>query len=96
MKSTTVGFQAFQGSVTQEFGLRRQGANTMAKEQKTPGELEAMILAELNNSSVSVLVYPNPAAGWYAMSSAWGELDVALSIMVQQVAERLRAQYDLK
>jgi len=68
----------------------------MAKEQKTPGELEAMILAELNNSSVSVLVYPNPAAGWYAMSSAWGELDVALSIMVQQVAKRLRAQYDLK
>lgn len=68
----------------------------MAKEQKTAGELEAMILAELNNSSVSVLVYPNPAAGWYAMSSAWSELDVALSIMVQQVAERLRAQYDLK
>ena len=68
----------------------------MAKEQKTPGELEAMILAELNNSSVSVLVYPNPAAGWYAMSSAWSELDVALSIMVQQVAKRLRAQYDLK
>ena len=68
----------------------------MAKEQKTAGELEAMILAELNNSSVSVLVYPNPAAGWYAMSSAWSELDVALSIMVQQVAKRLRAQYDLK
>ena len=30
------------------------------------------------------------------MSSAWGELDVAVSIMAQQVAERLRTEYDLK
>ena len=68
----------------------------IVKEQRTAGELEAMILAELNNPSVSVLVYPNPTAGWYAMSSARAEIDVALSMTVQQVAERLRAQYDLK
>jgi len=86
---TIRGIHRSQGSVAQGFAL-------MAKEQKTAGELEAMILAKLNNPSVSVLVYPNLAAGWYAMSSAWGELDVALSIKVQQVAERLRTRYDLK
>jgi hypothetical protein len=68
----------------------------IVKEQKTARELEAMILAELNNPSVSVLVYPKPAAGWYTMSSAQGGTDVGLSMMVQQIAERLRVHYDLK
>ena len=68
----------------------------IVKEQKTARELETMILAELNNASVSVLVYPKPAEGWYAMSSARGEIDARLSKVVQQIAEQLRVHYDLK
>lgn len=66
------------------------------KEQKTACELEAMILAELNNPSVSVLVYPKPSAGWHTMSAARGAIDVGLSTMVQQIADRLSIHYELK
>ena len=68
----------------------------IVKEQKTARELEAMIIAELNNPSVSVLVYPKPAAGWHTMSSARGAIDVGLSTMVQQIVDRLRVHYELK
>ena len=72
------------------------GAAMEPKELKTAAELEAMILAELNNPRVKVLVAPDPASGWHATTSAWGVMNVAVFMKAQQIAERLRAQYNLK
>ena len=67
-----------------------------AKEQKTAAELEAMIVAELNEPSVKVSVSPDPASGWHATTAAWDDLNVAVTMRAMQIAERLRVQYDLK
>ncbi len=66
------------------------------KELKTAGELEAMIVAELKNPRVKVSVSPDPASGWHATASSWGAMNIGAIRQVQQIAERLRAQYDLK
>ena len=66
------------------------------KELKTAAELEAMILAELNNPRMKVSVAPDPVSGWHATTSAWGVMNVAVIMKAQLIAERLRAQYDLK
>ncbi len=68
----------------------------MAKEQKTAAELEAMIIAELNDPSVKVSISPDSAEGWIATTAAWGELNLVVSMRAQQIAERLRTQYDLE
>jgi hypothetical protein len=66
------------------------------KALKTAGELEAMIVAELKNPRVKVSVAPDPASGWHAAVSSWGGVNIAAIRQAQQIAERLRQQYDLK
>ena len=66
------------------------------KERKTAGELEAMIVAELKNPRVKVSVAPDPAFGWHATASSWGGMNIGAIRQAEQIAERLREQYDLK
>jgi hypothetical protein len=65
------------------------------KEQKTKGELESMILAELNDPRVRVSVGPDPM-GWDVITTTYGGNGIGLTMKAKQIAERLRDQYDLK
>jgi hypothetical protein len=67
----------------------------MAKEHKTARELEAMILQEAKDWRLRVSVQPDQAAGWHATAGTWGR-DRGLVARAQQIAQRLRTQYDLK
>ena len=66
----------------------------MRKEFRTERELQDMILAELKASSVKVRVSHDPvSATWRAISV--GDVPLEVVARVQDIAERLRAQYDL-
>jgi hypothetical protein len=67
----------------------------MNKERKTASELEAIILAELNDTTVRINVIPDPM-GWHATAMILEPLNVDVVMKVQEVAERLRTLYDLK
>ena len=69
---------------------------TMSKERKTASELEDMIRAELNDSSVSVSVRPSMEVGWVTVTSTWFGAPLEPPRRLDQIAARLRAQYDLK
>jgi hypothetical protein len=65
----------------------------MRRQRKTVRELQDMLLAELNDSSVKVVVSFDPLSGaWRAMSVGDTTLDIVGR--VQQIAERLRVSYD--
>jgi hypothetical protein len=69
---------------------------TMSKEQKTARELEAMIEVEFNDPRLNVSVHPDPTLGWDADRTHWGSIETDAIKRLDQIAERLRAQYDLK
>jgi hypothetical protein len=69
---------------------------TMSKERKTASELEDMIRAELNDPSVSVSVRPSKEVGWVTVTSTWFGAPIEPRRRMDQIAARLRDQYDLK
>jgi predicted transcriptional regulator len=71
-------------------------AYAMSKERKTARELEDMIRAELNDPSVSVSVRPSKEVGWVTVTSTWFGAPIEPRRRMDQIAARLRAQYDLK
>jgi hypothetical protein len=76
--------------------IRWEKEYAMSKEQKTARELEAMIEVELNDPRVTVVVRPDPKIRWMASASAWEGTDKEPIERIDQIAERLRAKYDLK
>jgi len=70
----------------------------LAKEQKTAAELEKMISDELGLPEITIRVYPDPGSSpssWDANAGQRGS-DATIELRVKQIAEGLRATYDLE
>jgi hypothetical protein len=68
----------------------------MAKEKKTAQELADMIAARIGVGGIQIAVHKSPIYGWDANIVTVPSQAVAANQMVQQIAEELRALYDLK
>jgi hypothetical protein len=67
----------------------------MAKEQKTAGELAAMIRERIREPALRVDVHPDETSNWAPVVDASPADAHALQVRADQAAGELRAPYDL-
>jgi hypothetical protein len=68
----------------------------MAKEEKTSEELADMIAARINIVGLFIKVHADPASGWRATVVTAPGRTFTFQHRVEDIANELRARYDLK